>query len=78
MKNHDETINSVFNRIGEYEVAQKRKRKAITRTVTLLCCVCLVALMVFGVWESGMLDTKPIFREQYCRVQAHIGTRRVN
>lgn len=59
MKNYDETINSVFDRINEYEVERKRKRKVITRTVTSLCCLCLVALLGIGVWQSGLFTTPP-------------------
>ena len=57
MKNYDETINTVFNRINEYEIAQKRKRNIITRTAALLCCFCLVTLLGFGIWQSGVFNT---------------------
>ncbi len=56
MKNYEETINSVFDRIGKYEIEKKRKRKAVTRTVASLCCFCLIALMGIGVWQSGFLS----------------------
>lgn len=59
MKNYDETINSVFERINEYEVEKKHKRKIITRTVTSLCCFCLVALLGIGVWQSDLFGTTP-------------------
>lgn len=59
MKNYDETINSVFERINEYEVEKKRKRKVITRTGTSLCCFCLVALLGIGVWQCGLFKTPP-------------------
>ena len=58
MKNYNETINSVFDRINEYEVEKRRKRKIITRTVTSLFC-CLVALLGVGVWQSGLIGTTP-------------------
>lgn len=54
MKNYDETINAVFDRIGEYESAKKQKRKMVTRTITPLCCFCLAALLGIGVWKSGI------------------------
>lgn len=59
MKNYDETINSVFDRISEYEVQKKRKRKVIAKTVTSMCCFCLVALLGVGVWQSGLFGTTP-------------------
>lgn len=59
MKNYDETINAVFNRINEYEIAKKRKRKIVMKTVTSLCCVCLVALLGIGVWQSDFFKTAP-------------------
>lgn len=59
MKNYDETINSVFERINEYEIEKKRKRKTVTKTVTSLCCVCLVALLGIGVWQSDLFKPMP-------------------
>ncbi len=59
MKNYNETINSVFSRINEYEVEKKRKRKIMTRTVTSICCFCLVALLGIGVWQSDLFNTMP-------------------
>ena len=59
MKNYDETINSVFERINEYEVEKKHKRKIVTRTVTSLCCFCLVALLGIGVWQSDLFKPMP-------------------
>lgn len=59
MKNYDETINSVFERINEYEIEKKRKRKTVTKTVISLCCVCLVALLGIGVWQSDLFKPMP-------------------
>ena len=58
MKNYDETINSVFDRINKYEIEKKRRRNIITKAVSLMCCFCLVALTV-GVWHSGLLSSAP-------------------
>ncbi len=44
MKSCDEMVNSLLERREQYVAGQKRKRKVLTRTVTSLCCVCLVAL----------------------------------
>lgn len=59
MKNYNEMANDVIRRIGEYESDRKRKRRILTRTVSSLCCVCLVALMGFGVWQGGWFDSIP-------------------
>lgn len=52
MKSYDETISNVFDRIGEYETKQKRKRSAITKTAASFCCVCAIALVGVGVWQG--------------------------
>lgn len=52
MKSYDETISNVFDRIGEYETKQKRKRSVITKTAASFCCVCAVALVGVGVWQG--------------------------
>lgn len=57
MKNYDETINYVFERINEYEAKEKHKRKALTRTVASLCCICLVALLGIGIWKIDLVKT---------------------
>lgn len=54
MKNHDETINSVFERINEYKADKKRQKKDIIRTVAALCCFCLIAVTALGIWQSGV------------------------
>lgn len=52
MKSYDETISNVFDRIGEYETKQKRKRSAITKTAASFCCVCAIALVGVGVMKN--------------------------
>lgn len=59
MKNYDETIRSVFDRMNAYEVEKRRKRKIMTKTATSLCCCTLVALLGVGMWQNGMLQTPP-------------------
>ncbi len=59
MKNCDEMVNSLLERREQYIVKQKRKRKVIIRTVASMCCVCLVALLGFGVWQNGMFEKTP-------------------
>ena len=58
MKNCDEMVNSLLERRNRYATEQKRKKTIITRTVTSMCCVCLVSLLGFSMWQGGMLDTK--------------------
>lgn len=57
MKNSDEMVNSLLERRDRYVIEQKRKRRMITRTATSMCCVCLVILLGFGMWQGGMFDT---------------------
>lgn len=56
MKNYDETISTVFDRINEYEVEKKRKRKAITKAAASLC---LVAIIGVGLGASGLFKATP-------------------
>ena len=59
MKSANEMVNSLLERREHYEAEQKKKRTIITRTVTSMCCFCLVALLGFGVWQSGLFNTTP-------------------
>lgn len=59
MKSYNEMANDVFRRIDRYKTEQQRKRKVLTRTITSLCCVCLVALMGIRIWQSDWFNTKP-------------------
>lgn len=59
MKNSNEMVNSLLERRDQYAAEQKRKRKIITHTVTSMCCVCLVALLGFGIWKGGMFYSTP-------------------
>ncbi|MBR5272924.1 MAG: hypothetical protein IKU25_05995 [Clostridia bacterium] len=53
MKNYDETINIVFERIAENERTKRKNRKTIMRAVCSFGCVCLIALVGIGVWHNG-------------------------
>jgi len=59
MKNCDEMVNSLLERRERYAAEQKRKRTMLTRTATSICCVCLVALLGFGMWQGEMFNTTP-------------------
>lgn len=53
MKNYDEVTNSLLERRDRYITEQNRKRKRIMGVATSLSCVCLVALLGFGMWQGG-------------------------
>lgn len=59
MKNYDELTNDLLERRDRYVAEQKRKRKTVMSMVTPFCCVCLVALLGFGMWQGGMFITTP-------------------
>ncbi len=63
MKNCNETIKSVFERIDQYEVQKRRKRKIITRAVTSISCCCFVALLGVGVFQMGLFKSEPDYVE---------------
>ena len=54
MKNYNEMANNVFERRDQYETNKKHKRKILTRTLTPICCFCLVMLLGIGLWQGGM------------------------
>lgn len=59
MKNYDETINNVFERIDEYKLKQKQKRKVITQVAIPALSVCVaVAIGVFAV-KGDIFKSKP-------------------
>lgn len=59
MKSYDEMANDVFHRIDEYKSVKKKRDKSIVRITVSLCCVCLVALLGVGIWQSGTVDPMP-------------------
>ncbi len=60
MKNCNEMVNSLLERREQYETEKKNRRKMLTRTITPLCCMCLVALFGFGAWQNGLLEKQPM------------------
>lgn len=58
MKNCDEMVNSLLERREQYVIGQKRKRIVFTRTITSLGCICIVALLGFGVWKGKWFGTQ--------------------
>lgn len=59
MKNCDEMVNSLLERREQYNADKKRKRKAAVRISSVFCCFLLVAVVGFGVWQSGIFNTPP-------------------
>lgn len=64
MKSYNEIADSIFERRDKYIAQQKAKRKIIIRTVTSLCCICLIALIGFGIWQSGSLNNSGLPLEE--------------
>lgn len=60
MKNCNEMVNSLLERREQYETEKRNRRKMLTRTITPLCCMCLVALLGFGAWRGGMFEYQPM------------------
>lgn len=56
MKNCDEMVSSLLERRDRYAAEQKRKRKVITRAASSVCCVCLIVLLGFGIFNSKSPD----------------------
>ncbi len=60
MKNNNEMMSSLLERRSRYEAERTQKRKMLARTLTPLCCVCLVALLGIGAWHGGVFEkTEP-------------------
>lgn len=55
MKNCDEMVNNLLERRDRYELEKKRKEKFLKRTVISVCCVCLVTLLGFSIWQDNGL-----------------------
>lgn len=54
MKNYNEMADDVLRRIGEYETAQKRKRRTLTRAAASCCALALVVLVGVTAQRSGL------------------------
>lgn len=55
MKNSNEMFNSLLERRDRYIAEQRKKRKAVIRTATPVCCLCLVVMLGVSIWQSGLL-----------------------
>ena len=63
MKNCDEMVHSLLERREAYVAEQTRKRIRIVRTAASVCCVCLVALLGFEMWQGGVFLKQPTASE---------------
>ena len=52
MKNYDETISAVFERIDEFEKIKMRKRKLAIKTLIPITCLCLATIIGISVWQN--------------------------
>ena len=59
MKNYEEITNGLLERRDRYMAEQKKKRKYTVGILASACCVCLIALLSFGVWQGGLLGKAP-------------------
>ena len=57
MKNCEEMTNSLIERRDEYLAEQKKKRKNAAKIIAPVTSICLVALLGFGAWKLGILET---------------------
>lgn len=56
MKNYEELTQNLLERRDRYVAEQKKRRAAV---ITSLCCVCVVALVGFGLWKNGTYHPAP-------------------
>lgn len=59
MKDYNEVAESVFERRENYLAEKKARAKIMKRTVSAVSCCCLVALLGFGVLQSGIFEQTP-------------------
>ncbi len=59
MKNYDETINSVFTRIDEYNSFQKNRKQNIIKLTAVLSCACLAVLIGVVIWHGSTVKDAP-------------------
>lgn len=73
MKNSEEMVTSLLERRDRYVAEQKKKRTIITHAVTSLCCVCLVALLGFGLQQGDMFST--MSPDEVLEDTSHVGAK---
>ena len=60
MKSYDELTNSLLERRDTYLAEQRKRRKTMVNIATSLCCFCMVVLLGFGAWNSGLFNKLPL------------------
>lgn len=55
MKNYEEKARSALKRIEEETEARRKRKRAVTKVLTPVMGLCLVAMLGVGIWQSGML-----------------------
>lgn len=62
MKKYDETIKTVFDRIGNYQAKQKRKKEIILKAVTPFCCLCILGAISVTLWNREKTSNQNQYR----------------
>lgn len=55
MKTYEEKARSALKRIEEETEARRKRKQAVTKVLTPVMGLCLVAMLGGGIWQSGML-----------------------
>lgn len=55
MKSYEEMTHDVFQRINEYEVEKKRKKRILAKTTAIVCPVCAAAVVGIGIWQGDLI-----------------------
>lgn len=56
MKSYDEIAKNILKRRDEYIAKQKRKKRNIINTVTVMTCCGIILAMVFALWRNGIIS----------------------
>lgn len=60
MKNYEEMVDNVFRRSREILAKRTKRRETISKVLCPMGCLCLVALLGFGIWKSDLLNQTQI------------------
>ena len=55
MKTYEEKACSALKRIEEETEARRKRKRAVTKVLTSVMGLCLVAMLGVGIWQSGMV-----------------------
>lgn len=58
MKNNEEMVNSLLERKAQYDIKQRQKKKILARAATSFGCFCLVAMLGFTAFQSGIFGSE--------------------